>query len=63
MNGTLLVVEAVSLPEVEAFIKYAPFVKAGFFTNVQSRHGWQLTAPPHKPVRAELPHTAPASGV
>ena len=37
MNGTLLVIEAGSLPEVEAFIRDDPYVQDGLFASIQIR--------------------------
>jgi uncharacterized protein YciI len=46
MNGTLLVVEAGSLPEVEAFMQDDPYVQAGLFANIQIRPWhWSLGNP------------------
>jgi uncharacterized protein YciI len=46
MNGTLLVIEAGSLPEVEAFIQDDPYVQAGLFASIQIRHWhWSLGNP------------------
>jgi len=46
MNGTLLVIEAHSLPEVEAFVKDDPYVQAGLFASVQIRPWhWSLGNP------------------
>lgn len=46
MNGTLLVIEAGSLPEVEAFIQDDPYVRAGLFANIQIRAWhWSLGNP------------------
>ncbi|MEX5684765.1 YciI family protein [Pseudomonas silesiensis] len=46
MNGTLLVIEAGSLPEVEAFIQNDPYVQAGLFVSIQIRPWhWSLGNP------------------
>jgi uncharacterized protein YciI len=46
MNGTLLVIEAGSLPEVEAFIQDDPYVQAGLFASIQIRPWhWSLGNP------------------
>ncbi|MGJ7515339.1 YciI family protein [Pseudomonas baetica] len=46
MNGTLLVIEAGSLPEVEAFMQDDPYVRAGLFANIQIRPWhWSLGNP------------------
>jgi len=46
MNGTLLVIEAGSLPEVEAFIQEDPYVRAGLFATIQIRPWhWSLGNP------------------
>lgn len=46
MNGTLLVIEASSLPEVEAFIQDDPYVQAGLFATIQIRPWhWSLGNP------------------
>ncbi len=46
MNGTLLVIEAGSLPEVEAFIRDDPYVRAGLFASIQIRPWhWSLGNP------------------
>ncbi|MOA69943.1 YciI-like protein [compost metagenome] len=46
MNGTLLIIEASSLPEVEAFIQDDPYVQAGLFTSIQIRPWhWSLGNP------------------
>jgi uncharacterized protein YciI len=46
MNGTLLVVEAASLAEVEAFIEDDPYVQAGLFASIQIRPWhWSLGNP------------------
>lgn len=46
MNGTLLVIEAASLPEVEAFLQDDPYVQAGLFANIQIRPwNWSLGNP------------------
>lgn len=46
MNGTLLVIEAGSLPEVEAFIRDDPYVQAGLFASIQIRPWhWSLGNP------------------
>lgn len=46
MNGTLLVVEAGSLPEVEAFVQDDPYVRAGLFATIQIRPWhWSLGNP------------------
>jgi uncharacterized protein YciI len=46
MNGTLLVIEAGSLPEVEAFLQDDPYVQAGLFASVQIRPWhWSLGNP------------------
>ncbi|MNR23761.1 YciI-like protein [compost metagenome] len=46
MNGTLLVIEAHSLPEVEAFVQDDPYVQAGLFASVQIRPWhWSLGNP------------------
>ncbi|KAB0509840.1 YciI family protein [Pseudomonas moorei] len=46
MNGTLLVIEAGSLPEVEAFLQDDPYVQAGLFANMQIRPWlWSLGNP------------------
>ncbi|WP_439855935.1 YciI family protein [Pseudomonas yamanorum] len=46
MNGTLLVIEASSLPEVEAFIQEDPYVLAGLFATIQIRPWhWSLGNP------------------
>ncbi|MFJ2690660.1 YciI family protein [Pseudomonas sp. NPDC087336] len=37
MNGTLLVIEAGSLGEVEAFVQDDPYVRAGLFASIQIR--------------------------
>lgn len=46
MNGTLLVIEAGSLPEVEAFIQDDPYVQAGLFACIEIRPWhWSLGNP------------------
>ncbi|BCX68169.1 MULTISPECIES: YciI family protein [Pseudomonas] len=46
MNGTLLVIEAGSLPEVEAFMRDDPYVQAGLFASIQIRPWhWSLGNP------------------
>ncbi|WP_160106900.1 YciI family protein [Pseudomonas izuensis] len=46
MNGTLLVIEAGSLPEVEAFMRDDPYVQAGLFASLQIRPWhWSLGNP------------------
>ncbi|GAB6403201.1 YciI family protein [Pseudomonas sp. MHK4] len=46
MNGTLLVIEAGSLAEVEAFIEDDPYVQAGLFASIQIRPWhWSLGNP------------------
>ncbi|WP_406227065.1 YciI family protein [Pseudomonas siliginis] len=46
MNGTLLVIEAASLVEVEAFINDDPYVQAGLFANIEIRPwSWSLGNP------------------
>jgi uncharacterized protein YciI len=46
MNGTLLVIEAGSLGEVEAFIQDDPYVQAGLFASIQIRPWhWSLGNP------------------
>jgi hypothetical protein len=46
MNGTLLVIEAGSLPEVEAFVQEDPYVQAGLFASIQIRPWhWSLGNP------------------
>lgn len=46
MNGTLLVIEAGSLPEVEAFMQEDPYVQAGLFASIQIRPWhWSLGNP------------------
>lgn len=46
MNGTLLVIEAGSLQEVEAFIQDDPYVQAGLFASIQIRPWhWSLGNP------------------
>ncbi|ABR82085.1 MULTISPECIES: YciI family protein [Pseudomonas aeruginosa group] len=46
MNGTLLVIEAASLDEVEAFLADDPYVRAGLFERVEIRPwSWSLGAP------------------
>ena len=46
MNGTLLVIEAHSLPEVEAFVQDDPYVQAGLFASIQIRPWhWSLGNP------------------
>ncbi|CAI8775735.1 YciI family protein [Pseudomonas sp. ODNR1LW] len=46
MNGTLLVIEAGSLAEVEAFIEDDPYVQAGLFSSIQIRPWhWSLGNP------------------
>lgn len=46
MNGTLLVIEAGSLPEVEAFLQNDPYVRAGLFANIEIRPwNWSLGNP------------------
>ncbi|MNH34909.1 YciI-like protein [compost metagenome] len=46
MNGTLLVIEAGSLAEVEAFIEDDPYVQAGLFASIQIRlWHWSLGNP------------------
>nr|ACZ51381.1 hypothetical protein [Pseudomonas sp. NyZ402] len=46
MNGTLLVVEAASLPEVEAFLQDDPYVQAGLFSRIEIRPwSWSLGNP------------------
>jgi uncharacterized protein YciI len=46
MNGTLLVIEAGSLPEVEAFMQDDPYVQAGLFASIQIRPWhWSLGNP------------------
>ncbi|WP_408596118.1 YciI family protein [Pseudomonas sp. PLMAX] len=46
MNGTLLVIEAGSLAEVEAFIEDDPYVQAGLFASIQIRAWhWSLGNP------------------
>jgi uncharacterized protein YciI len=46
MNGTLLVIEAGSLSEVESFIQDDPYVQAGLFSSIQIRPWhWSLGNP------------------
>ncbi|MBG4982860.1 YciI family protein [Pseudomonas aeruginosa] len=46
MNGILLVVEAASLDEVEAFLADDPYVRAGLFERIEIRPwSWSLGAP------------------
>ncbi|MDB6143480.1 MAG: hypothetical protein JWP80_2524 [Pseudomonas sp.] len=46
MNGTLLVIEAASLPEVEAFMQDDPYVQAGLFASMEIRPwNWSLGNP------------------
>ena len=46
MNGTLLVIEAGSLSEVESFIQDDPYVQAGLFSSIQIRPWhWSLGSP------------------
>ena len=46
MNGTLLVIEAGSLGEVEAFVQDDPYVRAGLFASIQIRPWhWSLGNP------------------
>jgi uncharacterized protein len=46
MNGTLLVIEAASLPEVEAFMQDDPYVRAGLFASIEIRPwNWSLGNP------------------
>lgn len=46
MNGTLLVIEAGSLSEVEAFIQDDPYVQGGLFASIQIRPWhWSLGNP------------------
>jgi uncharacterized protein YciI len=46
MNGTLLVVEATSIVEVQAFLADDPYVKAGIFERVEIRlWSWGLGNP------------------
>lgn len=46
MNGTLLVIEAASLPEVEAFMQDDPYVQAGLFASIEIRPwNWSLGNP------------------
>ncbi|MNP73759.1 YciI-like protein [compost metagenome] len=46
MTGTLLVIEAASLPEVEAFMQDDPYVQAGLFASIQIRPWhWSLGNP------------------
>ncbi|WP_397448916.1 YciI family protein [Pseudomonas sp. NA-150] len=46
MNGTLLVIEAASLPEVEAFMQDDPYVQAGLFSHIEIRPwNWSLGNP------------------
>jgi len=46
MNGTLLVIEAGSLLEVEAFMQDDPYVRAGLFASLQIRPWhWSLGNP------------------
>lgn len=46
MNGTLLVVEAAELQQVEAFLKEDPYSIAGLFQNVEIRPwSWGLGKP------------------
>lgn len=50
MNGTLLVVEAASLDEVQAFLADDPYVRAGLFQRVEIRPwNWSLGAPDARP--------------
>ncbi|MDE3735361.1 MULTISPECIES: YciI family protein [Pseudomonas] len=46
MNGTLLVVEAMSLAEVQAFLGDDPYVRAGLFEHIEIRPwNWGLGNP------------------
>ncbi|MNW21367.1 YciI-like protein [compost metagenome] len=46
MNGTLLVVEAMSLSEVQAFLGDDPYVRAGLFEHIEIRPwNWGLGNP------------------
>ncbi|MDT4886907.1 YCII-related domain protein [compost metagenome] len=46
MNGSLLVVEAASLAEVQAFLDDDPYVRAGIFERVEIRPwNWGLGNP------------------
>jgi uncharacterized protein YciI len=46
MNGTLLVIEAGSLSEVESFIQDDPYVQAGLFSSIHIRPWhWSLGNP------------------
>lgn len=46
MNGTLLVIEAGSLPEVEAFMQDDPYVQADLFASIEIRPWhWSLGNP------------------